>query len=104
MDLQGHAGFVVACGECLVDVEHGYLDHVGGGALQWGVDCGAFGEAAHVGVARLDVGDGAGAAKEGAYLACFTRLFQRFCDEVLHALVAVEVGFDVGAGFFLVDA
>src|SRR3984885_4421941 len=66
VDLEGHAGAEFAGGDGGVDADHGQFDEVGGGALQWRVDSGAFGEATHVGVAGLDVGDGADAAKVGA--------------------------------------
>jgi hypothetical protein len=58
VDLQDHARLELALGELAVDGDHGQLDEVGGGALQRRVDGGALGEAALVGVAALDVGDG----------------------------------------------
>ena len=85
------------CGDGGVDAEHGELDEVGGGALQRRVDGGAFGEAAHVGVARLDVGDGADAAEVGADGLFAADGFERLVDEALDAGVALEVGLDVGA-------
>ena len=56
----------LAAGDLGVDADHGELDEVGGGALQRRVDGGALGEAALVGVAGLDVRDGADAAEGGA--------------------------------------
>ena len=104
VDLEGHFGLKVAGAEGGVDAEHGDLDHVGGGALERCVDSGAFGEAAGVGVAGVDVRDGPGAAEEGGDLAGFAGLREGLLDEGADACVAVEVGFDVGLGGLLIDA
>ena len=104
VDLEGHSGFEVAGGDLAVEGDHGQLDEVGGGALQGGVDGGAFGETPHVGVAAGDVGDGADAAEGGADGAVAADGFEGLVDEGADAFVAVEVGFDVGFGFLLVDA
>ena len=97
VDLEGHAGAEFALGDGGVDAEHGELDEVGGGALQRRVDGGALGEAAHVGVAGLDVGDGADAAEVGADGLVAADGFEGLVDEAADAVVALEVGFDVGA-------
>ena len=47
------------------DADHGEFDHVGGGALDGGVDGGALGVAAEVLVAGIEVGEIAAAAAEG---------------------------------------
>ena len=95
VDLEGHAGAEFAAGDGGVDADHGELDEVGGGALQRGVDGGALGEAAHVGVARLDVGDGADAAEVGADGLVAADGLEGLVDEAADAGVAVEVGLDV---------
>ena len=59
VNLQGHARFQALLAESGVDADHGNFDQIGGGALQWRVYRGAFGEAAQVGVLAVDVGDGA---------------------------------------------
>jgi hypothetical protein len=102
VDLEGHAGVQFAGGDGGVDAEHGEFDEVGGGALQRGVDGGAFGEAAHVGVARLDVGDGADAAEVRSHRLLAADGFEGLVDEAADAGVALEVAVDVGAGFLLV--
>ena len=53
-------------GKLAVDVDHGQLDEVGGGALQRRIERGAFGEAAQIGLRRDDFGDRAAAARERA--------------------------------------
>ena len=63
VNLEGHAGAELARGDLGVDADHGQLDEVSGGALQGRVDGGALGEASLIGVARLDVWDGADAAE-----------------------------------------
>ena len=60
------------------------------------VDRGALGESALVGVAALDVGNGARAAEHGAHTAVLARLGEGSLDELLYALVAGEVAVDVG--------
>ena len=64
---------------------------------------GALGEAAHVGIAGLDVGDGADAAEVGADGLVAADGFERLLDEALNAFVAIEVGFDVLLRGLLVD-
>src|ERR1039458_9572043 len=104
VDLEGHARAQAARGDFGVDAEHCELDEVGGGALQRRVDGGTLGESAHVGVARLDVGDGADAAEVRAHGLVAANGFEGLVDEAADAGVALEVSIDVGAGFLLVDA
>ena len=104
VDLQDHARFELALGELAVDGDHGQLDEVGGGALQRRVDGGALGEAALIGIAALDVGNGTDAAEERAHDARLARGFQSLFDERFHAGVAREVAVDVGARFGLRNA
>ena len=54
VDLEDHLCPGTGLAEELVDFDHGELDHVGGGALDRGVDGGAFGVAAHVLVGGRD--------------------------------------------------
>ena len=70
MDLQNHlrARQRVVAGGGLdepVQVDHGQLDQVGSRALDHGVDGGALGQGAALGVGRLDLGDGAAAPEHG---------------------------------------
>ena len=99
MDLQDHAGFEFALGELVVEGDHGQLDEVGGSALQGRVDGGALGKAALVGIAALDVGDGADAAEERTHTAGFARGFESLFDKRFDARVALEVAVDVGLSF-----
>src|SRR5690242_309800 len=78
-----------------VDAHHGELDHVGGGALQRGVDGGALGEPARVGVAAVDVGNGALATEEGSGHAGLPHFGYGFIEPSAHADVAFEIVLDV---------
>ena len=77
MDLQQHARPQFALAHLGVDADHGQLDQVGGGALQRGVDRGALGEAAQVGVLAVDVGNGTHAAEQRRHF-----LSRRACSSV----------------------
>ena len=63
--------------------------------MQGRIDGGALGESAGVGVAAVDVGNGALAAEQGAGHAFLANLGDGRFDELLHAGVALEIGFDV---------
>ncbi len=104
VDLEGHEGTEFTAGDFGVDAEHGDLDEVGGSALQRRVDGSTFGEAALVGIAGLDVGDGADAAEGGANLLRAADFFERGFNERCDAGVAGEVAVDVFAGGLLIDA
>src|SRR5581483_1350099 len=103
VDLEGHAGAEIAAADLGVDADHGEFDEVGGGALQRCVDGGAFGKAALVGIAGVDVRDGADAAERGAHGLRAASLVKGGFDEGGDAFVAVEVFVDVVAGGALVD-
>ena len=65
VDLEQHLRLVRFFPQQGVDADHGEFDHVGGGALDGGVDGGALGVAAEVLVAGVEVGEIAAAAGEG---------------------------------------
>ena len=64
MHLEEHAGLEAGFRESRIDVDHGELDHVGGGALDGGVHRDSLGLAAHGGVGAGDVADRAAAFGE----------------------------------------
>ena len=72
--------------------------------MQRGVDGGAFGEAALVGVLAVDVGDGADAAEEGFYFQVAAGFFESFVDEGADAFVFFEIVCDELFGFGGLDA
>ncbi len=100
VDLEEHAG--VVGGEECVDFDHGEFDHVGGGALDGGVDGGAFGVAADVLIGAVDVGEVAAAAAEGCDVALLAGEGDGVVHEFFYAWVLEEVVFDefggIGAG------
>ena len=69
VDLDEEARAEVEALYVVVYAHHGYLYHVGGGALHGHVDGVAFGERACVVVARVDVGEVAAATEECACVA-----------------------------------
>ncbi len=71
--LENHARLEIALPDFAVERDHGQLDEVGGGALEGRVDRGALGESARIGVAALDIGNGAKPAEEGAHTAFAAR-------------------------------
>jgi len=94
------AGTAAALGaQMLINADHGELNEVGGGALEWGVDGGAFGEAAGVRILAAHVRDGPAAAEEGLGEAGFADLGNGLVDVALHAGVALEITLDVEVGF-----
>ena len=56
VDLEDHFALDALGLEALMDANHGYLDDVGSGALNGGIDGVALGKAAHGGVGAVDVG------------------------------------------------
>ena len=99
VNLEEHFGLGVLFGEEFGGVDHGELDHVGGGALDGGVDGGSLGVGADGAVAGVDVGEVAAAAADGFGVAvCFGRL-----DGVVHEVfdfgVLLPVGGDDFGGF-----
>ena len=87
VNLQGHARLQALLAESGVDADHGNLDQIGGGALQWRVHRGALGEAAQVGVLAVDVGDGAHATEQRPDFLFAASLVQGSVDEGTHAFV-----------------
>src|SRR6266481_864823 len=81
--LEGHAGPQVALAESGVDTDHGELDQVRGGALQRGVDGGAFGEPALVGVLAMDVRNRPDTSEQRRYSLLAAGLFKGQADELL---------------------
>ena len=103
MDLESHQRLQIAPCDFSVDAEHGDFDEVGGGALQGCVDGGALGESALVGVAGLDVGDGADAAEGCPDGLVAADNFKGALDEGADAGVALVVALNVFLGGALVD-
>ena len=104
VDLQCHARFQSARLKLAIDADHGELDQVGGGSLQWRVDGGALGESAQVRVLAVDVGDGAHTSEEREDLAVATCLLERAVDEAANATVLFEVSVDELLGLARLDA
>ena len=89
--LQNHLRLDVLLLESTVDVNHGNLDDVGSGALDGRVDGIALAEAAHHGIARVDVGQHASAAVERGNIAFFLGLCDAAVDVGAHLRESLEV-------------
>ena len=83
----------------VVDLDHGHLDDVCGGALHGGVDGGAFGGLAALAVAAADFRQVEAAAEQGFHVALFRGLGAGFFHVAFYAGVAFEVQVDVVLGF-----
>src|SRR5579863_983042 len=94
VDLQGHARFEFALAERDVNANHGDLDEIGGGALQGGVDGGALGESAKVGVFAVDVRNGANPTKESLDFSFAADLFESRVNKFAHARIFFKIGVD----------
>ena len=77
-----------------VQVDHGHLDDIGGGALHGHVDGHAFGSLAGQAVGRVDLGYIAPASQHGLHIAQGRGLPLGVLDIVLYARVALEIGAD----------
>ena len=82
-----------------VDTHHGEFDDVGGGALYGCVDGVAFGEGAHGGIARVDVGQIAASAEHSLGVAAFTCQLFATLDILYHGGEGGEVVVDELFGF-----
>ena len=91
MHLEYHLGTYALFLKAAIDGNHGYLYHIGSSALNWGVHCVALAEAAHHGVARVDVGQHAAATKEGGHIALLTCLSNTLLDVLFHFGEGLEV-------------
>jgi hypothetical protein len=78
-----------------VDLDHGALDDIGGGALHGGVDGAALGVLAQSLVARLDLGQIQPPSEYGFHEARFARLARGLVHVALHAGIALEIKIDV---------
>ena len=72
--------------------------------MEWGIHRRALGEAAHVRVFAVDVGDGANPAEQSAHALFAAGLVEDALDEGTHAFVALEVSLDVLLCLFLIDS
>ena len=93
VDLEEDAGFGVGFFEFVVDAEHGDFDDVGGGALDGGVEGGAFGVFAGGAVGGGEFGEVAAAVEEGGGVAVFAGLGDYGVEVVFDAAESVEVVF-----------
>lgn len=91
MHLQEHASFEASFGEGGIDVDHGELDHVGGGALNGRVHRHSLSLAAHGGVGAGDVTDHAAALREGLDVAVLFGLGDDLIHEAFDAGELLEV-------------
>ncbi len=94
--LQQHAGLQALFAQAAVNVDHSDLDDVRGGALNRGVEGGAFGGFTAYTVGRVQVGQHAAAAENGFGVAVLVCLLEHAAQESSHASEAFEV---VGAQF-----
>ena len=78
----------------MIDADHGELDHVGGRALDGGVDRRPLGVGADVLVAGVDVGKVAAAAAEGFDKATLASFGDGVFHEILDGRVFTKVGLD----------
>src|SRR5437868_12081877 len=101
MHLEGHAGAQRAAREFGVDFDHCQLDYIGGRALQRSIHCSALGEAAHVGILAVDVGDWTNAAKQSSYTLLAAGLVEHAINVGADTLVSLEVRLRVPLGLFL---
>lgn len=99
VDLEEDAGFGVGFFEFVVDAEHGDFDDVGGGALDGGVEGGAFGVFAGGAVGGGEFGEVAAAVEEGGGVAVFAGLGDYGVEVVFDAAESVEVVFHDLFGF-----
>src|SRR6266436_2649744 len=102
--LEGHAGPQVALAESGVDTDHGELDQVRGGALQRGVDGGAFREPALVGGLGVSVRNRPDTSEQRRYSLLAAGLFKGQVDEGADACVFCDIGADELLGFSGFDA
>ena len=98
MDLEQHSRAQLLLAHRGVDVEHGSLHHVGGGALDGHVDGHALGGVAALEVARVDLGQVAAAAHQSLGVAALLGRLLGLLDPLGDALEAAEVGVDEGLG------
>ena len=103
VDLDEEARAQVEALYVVVYAHHGYLYHVGGGALHGHVDGVAFGEGASGGVAGVDVGEVAPATEECACVAVRAGELFALLDEVGDGWVLGEVFVDERGGFLAGD-
>src|SRR2546428_8944691 len=103
MDLEQHAGLEASVGQLAMDVDHGDFDHVGGAALDGGVDGVSFGSVADGRIRGANIAKVAAAAGDGLDIAVLARKG----DGVLHVFAdtseLVEVLVNNVGGFLAPD-
>ena len=104
VNLQNHLRFESLGGKAAVELDHGQLDEIGGGALHGRVHGGAFGKIAQVGLRRIDFRHRPDAAEDRFGVADLAGFGDLLVEILFHAAVALKIRGDEFGGFFRVDA